>query len=255
MVCCAKLEDRYLGEWLEYHLGVLGFGHAYIYDNNADPTTTQETLSRIDPELRARVIVHHDADNTLLLFRAFAHWIATYRHLHKAVAFIDPDEFLVLHKHGSIDDLLAEHLYPFGGALCVNWIIFGDSGLKSYDDRPVTQRFTMRCAEVDQHVKSIVVCEDLVECVNPHFFTLANGKVQRDTRGTTFGGPLNPGGPTDVVQLNHYLTKTFEEWLIKRDKGHVDIDPAYRRPLEVFHDNNHNDVQDLAILQRFQRSA
>lgn len=253
IVCCAKLEDRYLVEWIRYNIECLKFDAIYIYDNNTTPDVTQTTLAELDEGVKARVFVRHEPDSNRLLFRAFGHWLATEKHKYKAVAFIDPDEFLVLHKHANVHELLEQHLYPRGGALGINWMMFGSSGHTSYEPGPVTQRFTMRCERVNRHIKTFAVCQDLLSMVNPHLPHLVPGKKQWSTAGEAFHGSFLENGPIDVAQLNHYWTKTYEEWLIKRNKGHIDIDPNHRRPLSEFTENDYNEVFDNAAWQIYMR--
>lgn len=59
---------------------------------------------------------------------SFEHWVDTYKHLYRAVAFFNIDEFVVLHRHASVKLLLEDVLYPVGGALSINWVLFGKNG-------------------------------------------------------------------------------------------------------------------------------
>jgi hypothetical protein len=93
--------------------------------------------------------------------------------------------------------------------------------------------------------------------VNPHYPRLLGGALQRDTGGKVFEGPFNPHGPLDVAQLNHYWFKSYPEWLIKRNKGHVDIDVAERglRRLSMFADGDEhsNAVEDDSAWRFYRR--
>jgi hypothetical protein len=251
IVCCAKLEDRYLVEWINYNIKSVGFDAIYIYDNNDDPATTPETLKDLDEETRAKVHIRHEPNNNRLFFRMVGHWMAEHKSKHKAVAFIDPDEFLVLHKHASIHELLEEHLYPHGGALCVNWMMYGSNGHSVYEPGPVTKRFTGRHAGVNPHVKTIAVCGDIRDMSNPHY--PSHGTKQRDTSGRVFGGAFNEGGPIDVAQLNHYWTKSFEEWMIKRNKGHIDVDPNHRRAMSLFNVHDKSEFHDDCAWRAYEK--
>jgi Glycosyl transferase family 2 len=257
LVCVAKLEDPYIAEWLRYNLVGLHFDVVYIYDNNDDPETLLGTLQReLSDQLRARVIVQHEPDNYLLQLRSYKEWSLKHKHKHRAVAFFDLDEFLVLRKHRSIHELLEEHLYPYGGALGINWVFFGTNGHTEPDySTPVTRRFTRRQVGVDCHVKSIALCSDLDFMEHPHCPLLRPGACQRDTAGNVFAGPFNYAGSDDVAQLNHYWHKTLPEWMIKRNKGCVDGDPSWRRPLEMWQVGlvTYNAIEELLACQLYQR--
>jgi len=45
-----------------------------------------------------------------------------------------------------------------------------------------------------------------------------------DTNGKSLGNsPFNPGGPTDVAVIHHYVTKSREEYIAKYMRGRSDI--------------------------------
>jgi len=242
-----KLEERYLNEWITYHVH-LGIDHFYLYDNNDDERLIYTALDA-SPH-RERVTVHH-MPGPYVNQRGTEHWLATHNSKHRAVAFIDVDEFMVLHKHRYLRDLLQEKLYPHGGALAINWLLFGDNGLTEYDPRPVTERFTMRQRYPNHHIKSIACCEDLTARIFTHGVRLREGRIARDTNGRHIPDIFNDGGPTDLIQLNHYFCKTIEEWRIKRDKGHCDWEPGSRRPDSDFDRHNFNEVYDGSAMKIF----
>jgi hypothetical protein len=235
-----KLEERYLNEWITYHAH-LGVDHFYLYDNNDDEKLIYTALD--DSEYTDRVTIHH-MPGPYVNQRGTEHWLKTYPSNHRAVIFIDVDEFLVLHHHKNVNALLEEKLYPRGGALAMNWLFFGDNGLTTYDSRPVTERFTTRQNHPNHHIKTIACCEDLTARLFTHGVRLAEGKLTRDTNGRIIPDIFNDGGPIDCVQLNHYFCKTIEEWRIKRDKGHCDWDPSFRRPDSDYARHNFNEVFD-----------
>lgn len=241
IVTPVKNEERYIKEWLTYH-AALGFDTIYLYDNNDDQATLAKHLE--DFVCSAQVVII-PMPGELAQMRGYSHWMQYFKNAHKAVAIIDVDEFIVLRKHTSIHAFLEEHLYPHGGALSLNWSLFGDNGLTVYEDKPVTERFTRCKANVDEHVKSIAVTSDLTSLTNPHFPNLVYGKVQRDTNGRLFHGPFNPNGPCDVAQINHYFCKTKEEWDLKARRGRADLPhSAPKRDPTEFGKHNFNDIED-----------
>jgi len=84
---------------------------------------------------------------------------------HKFMAFWDVDEFLVLKKHATIDEMLKKHLKD--GSLTINQYIFGTGSTDNYGPMPVTKRFMNRDGDTkkDQHeegksVRSILTLSD-----------------------------------------------------------------------------------------------
>jgi hypothetical protein len=235
-----KLEERYLNEWITYHAH-LGVSQFYLYDNNDDERLIHTALDSCP--YKERVTIHY-MPGPYVNQRGTEHWLATHKSTHRAVIFMDVDEFIVLHKHKDLHELLHEKLYPYGGALTMNWLLFGDNGLTTYDPRPVTERFTMRQSCPNHHVKSIACCEDLTARIFTHGVRVREGTIARDTNGRHIPDIFNDGGPTDLIQLNHYFCKTIEEWRIKQNKGHCDWEPGSRRPDSDFNRHNFNEVYD-----------
>jgi hypothetical protein len=230
LCCIAKHEDRYLPEWIEYHLA-LGFSHVYIYDNSDE--------GGLAPLHRDPVsVVHWPGPRQQM--PAYNHMLAQHSLQHRWCAFLDVDEFLVLRRHRSVVELLKQHC-PSGG-LCLNWYVFGSSGHLTYEARPVRERFQMRQAKLDQHVKSIVTMADAYCFSNPHYAHLRPGYLCVDTAGRTVTGPYNPEGTDHVACIHHYFTKSEEEFLEKRARGRADTGTV--RSIRDFARHDHNDVRD-----------
>lgn len=215
-VICSIVRDgeAYIDEWVDYHLAI-GFHEIHVYDNSE-----ANEMRQWGEERGQNVIVKH-WPGTDTQRDAYADCARVNARQGRArwLAFIDIDEFLVLKKHANVIDFLEQHCET--GALSVNWFIFGPNGRRVYQPLPVTLRFVYRQAGTNQHVKSFVNIQDLPLNrsefkVTAHFPTLLKpGKQQQDTNGATFYGPFNPGGPTDVAVIHHYLTKSIKEYWYK----------------------------------------
>lgn len=208
-----KLAARYLTEWLDYHFA-LGFSKIYLYDNS-----DYQELKGWDERYEGRLFVKY--------VPGLAQQIDSYTDCagrarsdnHTWVAFIDMDEFIVLKKHQDIVDFLKAHCDS--GSVTLNHQTFFLSGHDKYVDLPVTLRF--QCRPHDRMhrnaiVKSIVRLRDLkrTQIRNPHAMLLVNG-TSHDTSGLGPVGPhVNPRIPTNVTVLNHYYTRSQEEYIAKR---------------------------------------
>jgi len=244
-VLCAIIldEQRYIDEWIAYHRK-LGFDHVYLYDNNNDtPSSTKDTDF---------VTVTHWPGKKQQI-RAYDHFAKTHGKFHTWAAFIDVDEFIVLVKHDTVKDFLAE-MCP-DGSVCLNWYMFGSSGHETYQPRPVLERFLKRQSVSNPHVKSIVYMQDYVRANDPHSFQTRNRR-RRDCAGrpvpdpgSLYNDPENMS--VDVARINHYFCKSREEFEIKRNRGRADVG-VKRRP-EEFDENDFNDVEDTRALDFFTR--
>jgi len=209
LVCIAKDEDNYVEEWLDYN-HKLGFDEIIMYENDWECKVDRPFLNKIKfPGAHKQM-------------ESYFHFLKFFRNDYDWVAFMDIDEFLVLKKHNNIKDFLTEYDNPHGVA--VNWFMFGADGKVNRDENPnsLLKQFTKRQKDVDQLIKTILKSSSNGYMVLPH----NPNTPLMDTNGKVFQGPWNPGGPTDVAQINHYHHKTFEDWLIRCNRGQSDHCPT-----------------------------
>ena len=227
LVCIAKDEDNYINEWVGYHLK-LGFDKIYIYENDWPSNINQPNVITIPVNGPRQQIPMYN------------HFISQYKDEYDWVAFLDVDEFIVLKKHNNIHELMDE--YNTDSALGINWVFFGDNNQTFNGDYSIIERFTKRGGLPDEHIKSIV---------NPKKVTIMNvhshiGQCVDTNRKRIDNSPFNPNGPIDVVQINHYFTKTKEEFVKKINRGRADT--GTYRDISDFDKHNINEIEDLTAL-------
>ena len=205
LVCVAKDEDDTIGEWVSYNKK-LGFTKIFMYENDWSCPVSDPIL------VKARINGRHKQ------MESYAHWIARHKRRFDFVCFLDCDEFIVLKKHGSMQDFISEYGNPYG--IAMNWVMFGSGGqLSPAQDRDsLLKRFIHRSKRVNQHTKVVLGTRTLHFMASPHH---AN-KYTLDTNRKKVKGPFNPGGPIDVVQVNHYYHKSREEWERRVQRGQAD---------------------------------
>ena len=247
LIAIGRRENQYAREWVEHHL-TLGFDHIYIFDNNHDGEemfidvlmdyVEQGRVSIIDyrNQEKAQRPAYNDAYQRL---SGKYDWLA----------FFDFDEFLVLHTKTAEKDMAAvanSPLYTLHSKLstlhsplstflaslprmadCVliNWQCYGDGGLVRNDTRPVQVRFTK---PLPRNMK--VQHQNHAE--NEHVKCIVRGGLEE----VTFHNPHVPetpmlcclpnGSPCEqspfqeidyrVAYLKHYVTKTIEEWVVRK---------------------------------------
>lgn len=227
LVCIAKNEDKYLQEWVEYHVK-LGFNDVFVYQNDWRSDYEHPKLTKIALDGLGQQMV------------AYSSWLKQYKSNFDWVAFFDVDEFLVLKKHKTIQEFVSD--YPNANGIGINWYFFGDNGLSEISDNEysVIKRFTKRGSNMDIHVKTILNCK--VNCAmgvhNPPSVTIVS------PNGVEINGPFNKTPTDDIAQINHYFCKTFSEFLEKCDRGRADIRQK-RDPNLEYEPQNLNEVEDL----------
>lgn len=249
----AKNEEPYLLEWVA-HYRLLGFDEIVVYENNS----TDQSLALLKALAAAGKIIcrpwSHGARE--------APQITAYKDaLAKArtdwILFVDTDEFLVLHEDRNVREFLRRFDKTDVTAIGLNWRVFGDSHLEVAEtDRLVTERFTWASKvefPVNGHIKSFIRVNALGDLVSVHICRTTGRPVHAS------GKPLHMKnwGISDeidfaVAQVNHYYTKTYAEYEIKKQRGNATVDEKHKRKYTWYHDeaflgHNRNDVQDLSI--------
>lgn len=208
---CAIVKDEresYLQEWIYYHFSI-GFDHIFIYDNGS-----QIPVSTLVKNSRVTVI---DFPGHQQQVKSYNHFIKKFTTRFDWCAFIDVDEFIVLHAGNDISRFLCNYA-EFGG-LSVNRRGFGSNHLEKPITGSQTQDFTKRDDRVDYHIKSIVNMKYVLATTNPHYFSYSDGKHCVDEKCCMVCGPGNDRLTVDSIQLNHYFFRSKEDWNNKISRG------------------------------------
>lgn len=214
---CAIIKDidPYLHEWLDYHLSAMNIQNIYLYHNSQhnylknwyDNTRNHPVYKRVEVfhwyseiELSPQGEAYTDCLVRFGRNTPITHWVKHHitpqgkmqkivinRELnategHDYLALMDGDEFLVPRgNYTTVHDVIHDYLEPYGGALTVNWMIFGSSNKTTYVPIPVTKRFQYREEVPNGVVKTIVKASDFKAVRNPHAVSLSDGKLVRTT--------------------------------------------------------------------------
>jgi hypothetical protein len=143
---------------------------------------------------------------------------------------LDGDEFLSVNVgQGRVQDLIAA--VPDADELRLNWRIFGNSNLRHLDDRMVTERFTLANeitlpARYPMPVKTLF-CTDSYALPGIHLpkrpamaeRTIRNGSGRRIEEVTVRGFQVSDPEPYALAQVNHYMVKDSDSFLMKLARG------------------------------------
>lgn len=260
LMCMAKNEDKYIGEWVEYHKK-LGFDDIFIYCNDWCCNIKE------DPSVHCLAFNGRSEPNFSKISQAHNHFVDShYDGKYSWAAFVDVDEFIVLKKHSNIKDFVRAYQMPNNGGIVLFWSPFGSNGHTEIigGNYSVLERFTRRGTGDDtnnadinnsnRHVKSILKMKGGVK----PFFIYNHSPVNVRVNDTDFVEYLNVSiapkrGPKDVAQINHYYCKTWVEFLgtkIARGNSHNTGD-LRGSALALFNIANQNEVEDLTALNFF----
>jgi hypothetical protein len=250
LCCIVKDENRYLKEWIDYHLKI-GVEHFYIYDNDS-AVPVADTLRELGLLQHVTVIPISGPSMQLTAYKNCLNRFGTKSYW---MGFIDMDEFLVPKStNGDMQAFLKD--YEAYAGLGVNWLVFGSSGFKNRTDEPQLSRFLMRSDlefAANSHIKSIVQPKYVKGFQDPHALKYRFGKYcvneNFERVNTAFSAPS-----VHKIQLNHYYCRSQEEYEEKIKRGRGD-DVNMKRKMDHFfeHDMHSNKVKDTVICELLER--
>eukprot|EP00979_Chaetoceros_neogracilis_P008040 scaffold1760_cov181-Chaetoceros_neogracile.AAC.5 len=218
---------KYLDEWVDYNFAI-GFEKIYIYDNsdNFELRKWYEGRSRNADQID---IKHFPGEARQMESIGDCGKAIHRTRSHSWIAFIDIDEFIVFKespkKYNNIMDLL-DTVSPSAGGLAINWEYFSFNNQTKYEPKPVTKRFQSRGNLTHAFVKTIARTSKFAsEGSNPHFVVYKDGADSVDTSGNKLHEEPwhNPKLTADVAVLQHFYTKSIEEFQLRCARGRADI--------------------------------
>lgn len=237
-----KNEKPYLKEWIEYHR-LQGVEHFYLCDNDS----TDGTKEYLKPYINRNIITYLPMPGKNHQLDCYEKIIKTYKNKTKWLAIIDLDEFLVPLKEKNMQDFLQE--FEDVSEVSLHWLNYGDNGTIRRPDGLVTEFFTSHGRFLNHTVKSIVRPEDVVEFKSfgaNHYMQVKGKSVNENHDPVSFMLGFYPSARK--ARVNHYILKSFEEFLHKKSRGHPE-GTAINYEYYFFH--NENDIKNDMTMHRF----
>jgi len=239
-IMCKNDTDS-LVENINYHKKI-GIDYFIIYDNMSN-----EPISIGDPNVK---IIRWTDNKRGSQTRAFRDCLNRFKKNFKWIAFFDTDEFIVPKKDNSIKDLLKRY-EDFGG-LGVQWKCFGSSGVIK-KPKSIINSYTHATNTADnRHIKSIVNTSFVITCLGPHHFRYEKGKPCVNENYKSIGGPFNTPYTYKYIQMNHYVTRSREDFELKRKRGGGNARTSSKLT-EGFWDRFQNGKKETSILDFLKR--
>jgi hypothetical protein len=227
-----KNEGSYLEEWIEYHLLVGVEYFDLTLNNNQD--NSSEVLR---PYISLGLVRLSSRDGPTTQLDIYNWRIPFFRNESCWVAIIDIDEFMVPLEGHSVQEIMRR--FEDAPGVRMNWVTFGTNGLKTRENGLVIERFPRHTAfdlYRNRHTKTIVNPRMVVRCaVHVHFYV--NGKVEVDVQGRELRRScLEHPAVHITLRVNHYWTKSEEEFRLKRLRGRATLrgDWVVRQLLSAF---------------------
>ncbi|WP_158809671.1 glycosyltransferase family 2 protein [Beijerinckia sp. L45] len=246
----AKNEAEYVHEWAAFHIAI-GFDEIVIYDNESMDCLANAFQSGCWP---VKVVPWPTSACQSPQAAAYNHFVKSRRGSRDWIAFLDLDEFLNLKKHESLKSFLAD--YRGIDAIGINWRMFGSSLHSSASTGFVIDRFQRAASnnfEINQHIKTIARLDQIIE-VGVHSPSLRSGArfISPDCKPRVEGcNAWQTHVDHSIAQVNHYFTKSREEFEKKRLRGRADLPPEAldrlrsREEFALYDRNEHSDTSIL----------
>ena len=212
-----KDEGEYLPEWLEWHANQ-GVEHFYIYDNGSAIPVSEHIPDIYKDMCDIKYCANWRNRQQLT---AYEDCLNKYKNESKWIAFIDTDEFINPLDGRKLRNFLKD--YEDYAALAIAWRMYNADGQIYNTGGPVRERFH-QVVDVPhdwrQKYKSIIQpkrCHGMTPH-NPYtidpYITVDENYNYVDERSYN---PL----PYNKIVVDHYFTKSYEEWCNKLFRGDV----------------------------------
>lgn len=238
-VCAiAKNEGSYFKEWIEWHRAK-GVEKFYIYDNES----TDGTRELLAPYVESGLVEYTYFPGRKKQLAAYDDCFERHRLEARWIAVIDLDEFIVPVKDRTILDFL-RRMESFS-VIEVNWLVYGSGGAKKREPGSVMERFRRHSLpehRLNTHVKSIADPRRVCTMIGCHEAARLSGHSV-DSHGVPLKKGFGDRMPQqDVIRINHYAVKSYEEFLSKRARGRARINTL--RDFSYFDQYDLNDAED-----------
>lgn len=243
-----KNEAPYIKEWILYH-NLVGVEKFYIYDNESD----DNLKDILDPFINEGLVDYIYYPGVKMQVRAYNDAIEKHRMETKYLGFIDLDEYVIPMVKENLVDTLDEimSLNEHSAGVAVNWRMYGSNDFVKKPDGLVTENYLYRATDdfkPNEHIKTISNPRMIDKMNHCHFPIYIEGMYNINEDGEPVFGPFNPNCLCRKIRINHYFTKSKEEYIAKMNRGKADA--LDKRSIEEFDFHNKNDIYDY-IMEKY----
>lgn len=216
MCCITQNEDRFLKEWIDYHM-LIGVEHFYIYDN----LSTDNTVKILEPYVKNNIVEYFLWDRNYnnpegwwkVQCDAYIDSVERAKNVSKWLCIVDTDEFIVPIQDDNLNKFLKD--FDSYGGVCLNWVCFGTSGVNRIPSQSWMITNLLQRAKLDYPMNRIVKSIVRPERVNakfsffPHICSYHNNYYHVNANKEQFQGET-----TDIcidrIRIHHYWCRDIE---------------------------------------------
>ncbi len=249
-LCCIIKNEIYLEEFIIYHHSI-GVEHFYIYDNESDIPIK----NRLNNFYFNRLCTIIDFPGKSQQMNAYNHCVKNYGNNTNWLIVIDGDEYIFpKDPYFKIGDFLRN--YEEYHAIGINWQIFGSNFHSKIQAGLCTDKY-IRCENnQNEHVKSIVKPKYVKLFDNPHYAILFDQSKFVDPKRNRLNNAFNNNYTIDVISIHHYVLKSYEEAIIKYNRGRADTGTKGSQPTTEYnhHNNKYNEIENRELPNKYYKT-
>lgn len=235
----ARDEGRYFKEWIDYHR-LVGVEKFFIFDNESKDNTYEV----LKPYIDAGIVEYHYVKGEGIQNQVNYFAVCNARDKTKWLAVIDLDEFLLPLRDKSVPDYLRS-LPQNVAQVFIRWCLYGSSGHVVRPDGLVIENYKYRKRDNSDEANKIIVNPRMVTGTSSvHAFEVIGRSVDEAGRTLT-PSPVIPGLTQNIIRINHYRCKSWQDSQEKHNKGDAAFGRDYVRYTKADFDRfDTNDVYD-----------
>lgn len=243
LVAIVKDEEPYMEEWINYHR-LIGIDKFYIYDNGS----TDNLKSTLDPYIDQGIVTYTYFPGEKMQEKAYLDCVTKTKNKIDWLITIDIDEFIQCLDNNNLKNWL-EALPLSVSQVELGWMIFGSNNLKDKPEGLVIENFTRHANDkFMSEYKPIVRPEKVVDIVFPHSYQVV-GRTIDENKKTIWSYPVfsekgaRPAS-RNKFRINHYYSKSWEEFLEKSKRGDASVPTREPRGIYNFKYHDQNQILD-----------
>ena len=247
VVAIIKNEAPYLAEWIRYHQ-LAGISHFYLFDNESE----DDTRAVPKPFIEKGIVSCHLIPGRMRQYDAYNMALNRYASETKYLAVMDADEFLYADvATGCVCDVIERILTESGApGVGINWCMYGSACLEHRPQGLVIQNYLYHARKdfiSNHYIKTVCNPRKVIGFRDAHCPVYYRGEVPVNVRKGPVCGPVTEQVLHEPVRINHYFTKSREEFLKKCARGMAD--KPGRRNLDNFEAFDKNDIYDDCMVK------
>lgn len=239
---CAIFKDEsdYLIEWIEFHM-IVGIEHFYLYNN----ASTDDYLEVLKPYIDQEMVTLYEWPKPQSQMEAYEHCVTFHSQETQWIGFIDLDEYIVPNTTDNIGDFLKGFLNR--PSVIVYWRCFGTSGFTSREKKGLLiEDFTVSWPKYSDIGKfffntSFDYYPEYKKNNYMHYMWAKNNNTilpPVNVFDNVCTHNCNPVKNNEMpVQINHYLLKSYDEYITKKAKRGGGVNPVGVHDLSYFYEH------------------